>query len=289
MISPILCITGIAVAALIAYLLGKSHSGSSAPQPPVNPPTPPPAPTGPVPTICIIDNVGVPGLADIVAGLQEQLSNEFLAAWGLTATLRIGQPAPGEWWLAIIANADVANALGYHDVTPEGLPLAKVFTEVAAQAGVPISGVMSHELCEMIADPEANLYASNQDGSKLVAYESADPVENDSYKSSNGTTLSNFVTPAWFESFRTSGVFDFLKRLSAPLTMTAGGYEIVATGAQIGQVFGRPEFNYASGRSRRSREHEGFLYGRHQLRMTPPSLRRRSVPHTVQFNPRPGR
>src|SRR5258708_18936383 len=139
------------VALIVGFFIGRGTVGGTptptpTPQPPQppQPPTPGPTPVGPVPTIAILDHVGVVGLPDIIAGLQEQLSNEFLEAWGVTAKLVIkSAPDPGDWWCAIIANADVAGALGYHDVTTEGLPLAKVFSEVSQQAGVPLSSVLS--------------------------------------------------------------------------------------------------------------------------------------------------
>lgn len=276
----------IAVVALaVGYFIGKFTGSGAQPSTPPQPPQPPqppgpgPTPVGPVPTIAILDHVGVPGLAAIVAGLQEQLSNEFLAAWGLTAKLVVkSTPDAGDWWCAILKNADQAGALGYHDVTNEGLPLAKVFTEVSAQAGAPISGVLSHELMEMIADPGANLWGSNPDGSQMIAYEDADPVESDSYQSSNGTVLSNFVFPAWWETFRAPGStqFDYMKKLTAPVSMTPGGYEIVASGAQVGQVTARAEVHATNvGKLRFEQTIRDGLYPRHQLRQ--PGRRRWST------------
>jgi hypothetical protein len=57
-----------------------------------------------------------------------------------------------------------------------------------------------------------------------VAYETADPVEGDEY-TIDGVPVSNFVTKAWFQDATNPvGPFDYLKKLAAPLSLTAGGY-----------------------------------------------------------------
>jgi hypothetical protein len=63
--------------------------------------------------------------------LQTQVTRDFFPIWGVDATLAfIAQgtaPPGGTWWLTVFDDSDQANALGYHDVTNEGLPIAKVF------------------------------------------------------------------------------------------------------------------------------------------------------------------
>lgn len=63
----------------------------------------------------------------------------------------------GSWWLGIFDDSDVPGALGYHDVTNEGLPLGKVFagTDIKYEANWTVA--LSHELLEMLADPEIDL------------------------------------------------------------------------------------------------------------------------------------
>ncbi len=67
----------------------------------------------------------------VVGALQKQVNNEFRSAWGIDAKLEFVpngmQPPEGTWWLAILDDSDQAGALGYHDVTTEGLPMGKVF------------------------------------------------------------------------------------------------------------------------------------------------------------------
>ena len=67
----------------------------------------------------------------IVAALQKQVTNDFRPVWGVDAALTItaaGTPPPtGSWWLVLLDDSDQASALGYHDLTTEGLPIGKVF------------------------------------------------------------------------------------------------------------------------------------------------------------------
>jgi hypothetical protein len=74
---------------------------------------------------------------------------------------------------------------------------------------------------------------------KLVyAYESADPVEELSFKV-NGIAMSDFVYPAYFEVFRKAGSvkFDHLDKVSKPFQILAGGYQIIFKNGKWSQVF----------------------------------------------------
>ena len=65
----------------------------------------------------------------LIAALQTFVDDYFVPVWGTpvkllkTTTFRIGA-----WAMAFLDDADVAHALGYHDLTPDGLPLSKVFS-----------------------------------------------------------------------------------------------------------------------------------------------------------------
>jgi hypothetical protein len=100
----------------------------------------------------------------VVPALQVQVHNDFAPAWGIDADLSFvgtgGQPAPGAWWLAIMDNSDQQDALGYHETTNEGLPMGKVFAASDQQDGLSWTVTASHELLEMLADPEIDLTVS---------------------------------------------------------------------------------------------------------------------------------
>ena len=143
----------------------------------------------------------------------------------------------------ILDNPDVANALGYHTEDPGGKIYGRVFAEPVLQNGgtalsgaLSVSSVLSHEVIEFFVDRHCQLWADRGDGTS-VAYEACDPVENDVYtvhsKNSAGVvvpvSVSNFVLDAWFDaqSTETGARWDWMKKCTGPLTMTAGGYTVV--------------------------------------------------------------
>src|SRR5215470_4975351 len=156
----------------------------------------------------------------VVPALQTQVHSHFAPAWGIDADLtfvpKTTKPASGAWWLVILDNSDQAGALGYHDVTTEGLPLGKVFAGTDLQYGVQWTITASHELLEMLADPDIDLTVFVQPDNKsgrIYAYEVCDACEADNYGYAiDGTMVSDFVYPAWFESFRAASSTQFDKQ-----------------------------------------------------------------------------
>lgn len=172
-------------------------------------------------------------LQAVIPALQTQVHNHFAPVWGIDAELQFvsGTPPPGAWWLVILDDADQANALGYHDVTDEALPIGKVFVRTTQEAHANWTVTASHELLEMLADPEINLAAirEEQDGAAtaLYSYEICDPCEADQFGYAIGNvTVSDFVYPSWFESFHISHgtQFDYCGRITAPFALLPGGY-----------------------------------------------------------------
>ena len=168
-------------------------------------------------------------IAAMIPDLQTQISDPeegFARYWGRDATLRFvpsgSKPPSVGWTIAVLANSDVAGALGYHDLTPTGYPLGKVFAETDRQYNEVLSVTLSHELLEMLGDPWINQSAQGPDG-KFYAYEACDAVEADAMGYTIGQTLvSNFVTDAWFGNG--VGPYDRLKKLTRPLEIAPGGY-----------------------------------------------------------------
>jgi hypothetical protein len=170
----------------------------------------------------------------VVVALQQQVTNDFRPVWGKDAELKIipqgSQPPTGTWWLVILDDSDQAGALGYHDLTPDGLPIGKIFAASDLKAGTSWSVTASHELLEMLADPNINLtvFVQNRDtAGMLYAYEVCDTCEDDSFGYKvNNILVSDFVYPAWFETFREQGSaqFDHMKQIHSPLELLTGGY-----------------------------------------------------------------
>jgi hypothetical protein len=166
--------------------------------------------------------------------LQRQVHEHVAPAWGADADLifvpRGQAPPAGAWWLVILDDSDYAGALGYHDLTNEGMPLGKVFARTDQQYNLAWTVTASHELLEMLADPDINLSAFNATGgntASFYAYEICDPCELDEQGYDiDGVLVSDFVYPAWFQGFRTSGStrFDHMGAISDPFALLPGGY-----------------------------------------------------------------
>jgi hypothetical protein len=100
-----------------------------------------------------------------------------------------------------------------------------------------VSSVLSHEVLEMFVDPNCNLWANDGKGS-AYSFEVCDPVEAPSYVVS-GVSVSNFVTPSWFDPLAPSGAqFDKLGHLTAPFTILKGGYVVYESAGQEQQKYG---------------------------------------------------
>ncbi len=132
--------------------------------------------------------------------------------------------------LGFFKDPDQPGALGYHDLSPQGVPYGKVFPILDAQDGANLSTTTDHEGKELTEDDTINLARTGSDGA-FWADECCDAVEQDEY-TIDGVTLSNFVLPAWYSgvvdptlaALGVRGSYDFLGKLTAPLTLTAGGY-----------------------------------------------------------------
>ena len=171
-----------------------------------------------------------------VTDLETQVHKDFAPAWGIDADLAFvpkgATPASGSWWLAVLDDTDQASALGYHDLTPEGLPEGKVFAGTDLKLNLQWTVTASHELLEMLADPDIDLAAVQSDPNtgnptRLYAYEVCDACEDDQFGYTVGKTLvSDFVFPSWFESFWSPGgtQFDQRHKIQQAFQILAGGY-----------------------------------------------------------------
>lgn len=178
--------------------------------------------------------------APVIAACALQATRDFAPAYGLdpfTVTFydatKLAQVPADAWQLVLLDTTDQAGDLGYHELTPAGQPLAKIFCRDDMDDGVQWSVTVSHELMEMLADPQCvKLGADGQ-----TAYEVADPVENNIYQI-NGVAVSDFVLPSWFTGGGLPAPYDFLKVLTAPGAIAQGGYKSVLQNNQWTEVQG---------------------------------------------------
>src|SRR5262249_376066 len=126
---------------------------------------------------------------------------------------------------------------GWHDLTEDGMPLAKVFlavldqqvavTEPKARAGVfqdEVTLTATHEIAEMLVDPAVTLCV-HRIPYGIYSLEVADPVEADGFDI-DGFKMTDFVYPAWYEQFHRpeSTKFDHLGKCTHPFHVLKTGY-----------------------------------------------------------------
>lgn len=162
----------------------------------------------------------------------QQAVDQLCSHWGCHAVLSLGAPSAGEWVATLNQTSDVPGAIGYHTEVG-GVPTAYVSVQTAVQNGLPWGVVFTHELDEMLVDPEAaaadNTYCTTDPGTgmetncQFYMREVGDPVQGYWYRL-GPVRVTDFVTPAWFES-DARGPYDALRKLSAPLTLGRQAYD----------------------------------------------------------------
>lgn len=199
-------------------------------------------------TIRLVDKTGDPdvcaALPAIASCVQLQCNQEVKRAWDLDDTIILvgGDLQPGEWPASIVSSLDVEDALAYHDVQGETVEILVGRDIIMGNGGTvtkgqnSISAAFSHEVLEALIDPGCDFFGDWRDGVTCVCLEICDPVEDGNYEVSDGqniVTVSNFVHREWFRAGSSAKRFDHLGVLSAPLTLSPGGYVALRNGQQI--------------------------------------------------------
>ncbi len=169
--------------------------------------------------------------------IQHQVAYDVGPAWSLPRVSVVfvpkGRTVPKDYWqMVVLDTSDQAGALGYHDLTADGKPLGKAFAATDKEYGLNLSVTLSHEVLEMLGDPDINLWAMDYRDGWMHAYELCDAVESDTdgYIGVNGVALSNFVTPYFFtpQAADIPGAkFDHLGQLTQPFETRPNGYQSV--------------------------------------------------------------
>ncbi len=168
---------------------------------------------------------------------QIQVTSHFAPVYNVNASLKFypkGITPPATSWQAVIFdNSDQADALAYHELTNNGLPLAKIFAKTEMDNGYSWTVSFTHELLEMLADPWCTLASQDPNTNLFYAYEVCDPVEDDQYGYLiNKILVSDFIWPSWFDPYPLAHRFDQMNHLSKPLQIISGGYAQVLNPAQ---------------------------------------------------------
>jgi len=165
----------------------------------------------------------------MIPAFSTQWNTDLSAVWGVGSaqlgfTPRTTKPASGAWWVVFLDDSDQANALAYHDLTNEGLPISKIFVKTIQADKASLSVGASHEICEMAVDPWLNSAYQDPHG-VFWAGEVCDPVEDDQYGYEiNGVLVTDFVTPNWFAHQHAKGSIDLKSHAAAAFEVLSGGY-----------------------------------------------------------------
>jgi hypothetical protein len=191
-------------------------------------------------------------VADGLGALQRQVREDFAPVWHVDAELqlvtsdqvqatrahaRVHCEHPPDcarracWALVLLDDGDGAQALrGHHDLTYHGLPAGRVLVDRLA-SGQDWTHVASHELLELLGDPDCNAVAyRHPDASTALFYarEVCDPVAayTNGYEKC-GRWVSDFVFPAWFSPLAPGfevNRFDERGLVTEPFEVLSGGY-----------------------------------------------------------------
>lgn len=174
--------------------------------------------------------VAVADLPAIAAAITKQAQQHVAlpppTGWGISASVRyeprgITGVAGDEIVIGLFTHADQPGALGYHDRSPSGLPLVKVFPLLDDPGNLPVT--ISHEVLETMVDPEGNVAFQAPDGTFWAA-EICDGTEGDSYFI-DGIRVSNWATPLYFAPAPDGkGKLDWMGLCTTPLEIRPGGY-----------------------------------------------------------------
>lgn len=153
------------------------------------------------------------------------------SSWGTQVTVLRTRSGRIDGELVLVDTSDVAGALGYHELSPEGTPYGIVAIKTTMDAGYDPMVTLTHEFFEMAVDPDAIGIAEVEASGAFrgIAYELCDPVEADgdgdrlTLSTGRVVTISDFVTMAWFVA-GSPGPWDYRGLLRGPLTLRPGGY-----------------------------------------------------------------
>lgn len=184
-----------------------------------------PAHAGTIPRVELFTTSSTVPRAELEAALpmfQTAVSRDLAPVWGTDAVLFVGDPAkpePADMTVTIREAANCWSCLGYHWITAKRQPYALVF-DVSTIDSWQLT--LTHELFEMLVDPQANRTMTRNAKTWLV--EVADPCESGFYAYFiDGVAISDFITPRWYDNSY-PGPIDFTQSFSHPGQIGRHGY-----------------------------------------------------------------
>lgn len=186
-------------------------------------------------------------LARAAAACWTQLLRDVIPVWGaevagVRATTR-NLIRPGESVFAILDELpDAPGAIAYHDVVGGAVPVEFLALSTCRTLD-DVSTAISHELCEVVGDPDCNRWDDDGIGHEW-AHELCDAVESNLYPIDMGdgaapVMVSDFLLPAFFASL-SPGPYCYTQANQlpgsypiAPFKTAGGGYQITRNAGTI--------------------------------------------------------
>jgi hypothetical protein len=196
-----------------------------------------------------------------VAAVGRQVTEHFQPEWGTGARLKgmwvplVGKKAPiQEGADAVIYVGDssvdpttgVTDADGYHSANNKGIPYGFVYLDICAKAKEAWSFTLSHEVLELLADPDTALTVAGSPpkhapkrvpGTVYYDLEVCDPTQGDFYLVDE-VVVSNFVGRKYYGLSGGSGMTNYLNRPLRPFGVRPGGYLQYETGSTPHHIYG---------------------------------------------------
>jgi hypothetical protein len=170
-------------------------------------------------------------LAFITKAVSAQ-AEECAAAWGIDPMTvafyakETNLPDGDVRVLSVVDDDGMAGTSGYHDAWAG-------VVQAQAQVSDRTSFTISHEVLEMMVNPHVNRWHTMPDGKRSTPREVCDACQSDAYVvdaeilgETRKVELSNYLLPSWF-SINGQYPFDKMGKITAPFTMSQGGYLII--------------------------------------------------------------
>lgn len=152
---------------------------------------------------------------------QTAVDRDFAPIWHSGADIRflVGSQTPpkGAETITLTDSIDCLMCAGFHD-EKNGTPYAEV------QVDQDWTVTLTHELFEMLADPDTNWPRAVHTVVGWYMVEVSDPVESPIFGYQIGATrISDFVRPSWYSG---SKPFDFTRHVRRPRQVLKDGYQL---------------------------------------------------------------
>jgi hypothetical protein len=192
-----------------------------------------------------------------VAAITRQVAEHFQPEWGVGATLKPIRLSLATKKAPVQKDADaviyfgdssedpttgVEGAEGYHSSNNKDIPYGFVYLDICAKAKDAWSCALSHEVLELLADPDTALCIAGPRPnlpSRTVYYdlEVCDPTQGDQYFI-DSVAVSNFVGKKYFGLSGGSGKTNYQNLPLRAFHVRPGGYLQYETGSRTHHIYG---------------------------------------------------